>query len=217
MWWNTLGDVIFYSGDIESNGPANLNQINFSAPDTTQYVNFTVPTGSQWQISAIFANTVYNNDGHGSLNSPPSTQAYYELRSDVAAGNDGVLIASGTVSATPILSGLGYFGYEQFLLQADLPAIISLDAGTYWEALVPVGNGDNYAYAYQTLGINSVNSMSNQSAYSTTSGGAYFASTSLDSSEGLLGTITSPEPTSLFLLGFGGVGIFARRRCAAAR
>src|SRR5258708_21376017 len=84
-----LGGVVTESRSFQQ--PANV----------TQYTEFTVPVGATWQVSGVFANTVYNLDNNAPLNSPPNTQAYYELRSDVSNGSGGTLLSSGTVSAVP--------------------------------------------------------------------------------------------------------------------
>ena len=168
-----LADTLFYNGD--PSGPdATQNQRTFGTANVYQYTEFTVPAATQWQVTGVFANTVYNLDNNFPLNSPSNTQAFFEIRSGVSNGNGGTLLDSGTVSALPVPMGFSNAGYDGFRIEADFSPI-QLSAGTYWMSIVPVGNNDNLAFVWDTPGTNGVNVVPGQQTYFTQLAGATFS------------------------------------------
>jgi hypothetical protein len=209
-------DVLFYNGDNGPVGNAFLNQLDFNSPDVTQYTEFRVPSGFVWQVSGVFAITAYNLDNGAPQNSPPNTQAYFEIRSNVSAGNGGILIDSGTASALPVATGYSNGGYDRFRIEADFSPF-NLSAGAYWMSIVPIGNHDGYAFVDNTLGANGVNVFAGQQSFYSVGGGVQFGTTPTNESEGVVGTSANavPEPTTLAM--FAGIGAVATMGAAVGR
>jgi hypothetical protein len=166
-------DTLFYGGDPQNGGAAYLNQYNYTSPDVAHYVNFIIPTDETWEISGLFANTVYNLDNAFPQNSPQNTQALYEIRSGVSAGNEGTLLSSGTASAIPVPMGFSYAGYNGFRIEVAFPASVSLSTGSYWAAIVPIGSGNEFAFMYPTDGVNRIGPIGNQSNFFTIDAGPF--------------------------------------------
>ncbi|MGI8819359.1 MAG: PEP-CTERM sorting domain-containing protein [Chthoniobacterales bacterium] len=203
---------LWYNGDWDLvNGLA--NETNTQVSDARVYDNFIIPAGQTWNISALFSRDL--------VTTTVSSLAY-EIRSGVSSGNGGTLLFSGTTAAfTQAATGRTGFGFNEFTLTAT-GLNITLPAGTYWLAVVPVGNGAGRSFISTTNGAGSVGMPPG------TDGNAFFNSAQFtsnfvsttdpslgnghDFSMGVIGRVV-PEPATWSLLATGlGMGIVALRR-----
>ena len=129
--------VIFYGGDFDGrNGspsqwtPA-FDALSFDDFDVPQ----TVPIGSIW--------------GNFQMNFIP-TEAYYQIRSGVSAGNGGTLLSSGTLTVQVTPTGLSQGGLPEYQVIGNVS--LSLTPGRYWLSMAPVGDFFQSAYISTTSG-----------------------------------------------------------------
>lgn len=159
----SAGTVGWYNGNFDSvNGLS--NEINTSITHARVYEDFIVPTGG-WTVVGLFSNNLMNFTG--------VTQAQWEIRSGVSAGNGGSLIGGGTASATQTATGRSGFGYTEYTVEVGGLSIF-LSPGTYWMNVAPVGFGSGLSYNSTTSGASAVGlpagNNSNSFFYSTSSG-----------------------------------------------
>ena len=196
-------------------------------PDTRIYDDFLV-TGSGWNVTTLFGDF---------LSSLTPTQAYWEIRSGVSAGNGGSLLYSGTSDIDWLLLGPGLWGDDAY--RATIEGLnLTLAAGTYWMAIAPVQSAYGRAYAAGTSGTNGVNALLDGNSYwdSQTFSKNFVATSShfgrnTDFAYGVGGSalpsalleqavIVNPEPGTLVLMATGlgllGLGVLRRRRLARA-
>ena len=202
----SYGETLFYGGDATNLGEY-LNQSNYLTDDFTQYAQFTVPSGQYWNVSSLFANTLYNMNDNSAQNSPTNSTAVFEIRSGVTTGDGGILLSTGTVSAIPSPNGFSNAGYDGFRLEADLPSPILLGEGSYWASLVPIGDGSGFAFIYLTDGTNGTGT-GNQTNYFT-SGASVFEPTTVGYSLGVLGELVLEPSSAILLL----TALLGMRRC----
>jgi hypothetical protein len=154
--------IVWYSGDYE-NGPLATNQINGytgvpnGAPDSTAYQPFTVK--SRTRVTSVFS----NNFSSGFQ----ATGALWEIRSGVSAGNGGTIVAAGVTSTgfswTPTGMMSVFDEIEYSLVVGGLNT--TLEKGTYWLAVVPIGNGTGKSTIGGTRGAYSIGAKSYDSLY----------------------------------------------------
>jgi hypothetical protein len=136
----------WYNGDWQSGVPGLANW--YLTPDefSRVYDDFVVPQGG-WTVTAVYSNQRMDFSG--------VTVASWEIRSGVAPGRGGTLIASGTQDATQTaIPGNGPFERDPMIgyrVQVD-GLHVQLPEGRYWLSVAPVGMGKSYLSA--TLGKN---------------------------------------------------------------
>jgi hypothetical protein len=218
---------LWYNGNWNGTSTMLPSERDLWVPDTRIYDDFLV-TGGGWNVTTLFGDF---------LSSLTPTQAYWEIRSGVSAGNGGSLLYSGTSSISWLLLGPGLWGDDNY--RATIGGLnLTLPAGTYWMSIAPVESAWGRAYAVGTNGSGGVNPLLDGNSYwdSQTFGKNFVATSShfgrnTDFAYGVGGTalsanlleqsvIVNPEPGTLVLLATGlgllGLGVLRRRRVARA-
>ena len=139
------GIVGWYNGDWQ---PAIAGEGNWYASAQSfarAYDDFVVPDGG-WTIVGVFA--------HTSMTSTGVTQASWEIRSGVSAGNGGTLVASGLSPATQTQTAVVGGGSYVYLIEVD-GLSVTLAPGKYWLSVAPV-TGNTQSYLCATLGMNAI-------------------------------------------------------------
>ena len=144
---NPAASCLFYGGDFLynpiyppslANGLANETTINITGTSygAAVWVPFVVPAGETWDVRGLFTN---NQSSYGVLDqgTEPTSVAYWSINEDVFAGNAGTVIDSGISPATSTPTGRAAFGLNEYTVQVT-GLSITLTAGTYWLAVVPV-------------------------------------------------------------------------------
>jgi hypothetical protein len=201
--------TLWYNGDADlRSGLINVNTPSYQA---AVYDDFNVPSGG-WTI-----NTVWSNNEMGFT----ASQAYWEIRSGVSAGNGGTLVASGTNPATQTATGRIVQGSIEYTIQVT-GLNVNLGQGTYWLTVVPIDSvGGAVSYITTTSGANASgsppgnkgNSFINASApynYNFTPASDYIYNP-VDFSMGVAGNAV-PLPPTVLLLGSGLLGLVGWRR-----
>ena len=207
------GGVLWYNGDPDGNS-ADANGVGVSpVPDSLVYDNFQIAAGYRWTVDGAFSIDLMDYSG--------VTQAQWEIRKNVSAGDGGMLVASGTSAATQTDLGFSLSGFEVFGISVSGLNVV-LGPGTYWLTVAPVspptGNiPANYSYIATTSGLDAIGSPpgNDGNSFATSAGyGWNFTPTSdpsiegapTDYSMGLTGSAV-PEPASWMLLLVGGLGV----------
>jgi len=178
--------LAWYNGDRQFAIPGYSNWYVSSTQDARIYDDFVVPDGG-WTVSAVFSNNTLPN-------SPQVTQASWEIRTGVAEGMPGALVASGVNPTTPVFDP----GSSTYRIQVN-GLSVPLGPGRYWLNVAPVGALGGQAYVAATLGANAVGNPPGNN------GGAFNASfvpitstgaggSSSDFSQGLY--ISGPAPSA---------------------
>jgi len=220
------GTVYWYNGDNNSLGGDLINEVGGANGTSLVYDDFVVGAGGV-NITGVFSND--SSNGHPVLTGV--TQASWEIRSGVSAGNGGTLIASGTGAATVTDTGQPLVGFGDIdTIEVD-GLNIDLAPGTYWLAVAPDLAADGGSYILLTAGANGVGTPQAQDGNSFVNGAADFSPAvdffgggvsadggNIDFSMGVIGS-ASPEPgtaalgaAAVLLLGFAVVLPAARRR-----
>lgn len=146
----TPGGTIYYGGDCDHiNGLA--NEFNSIVSDARVYDNFIV--SSTMNLVTVFGKD-YNSY------SPLPTMANWEIRSGVAAGTGGTLIASGqSQPATVTPDGCNDFGFTGYQIAVSIPqGSVVLGPGTYYLNVTPIGSGNGRSFVETTSGLNAAGS-----------------------------------------------------------
>jgi hypothetical protein len=95
-----------------------------------------VPAGQTWDVTGLFTN---NQSSYGVLDqgTEPTAVAYWSINEEVFAGSAGIVVDSGTSPATSTPTGRVAFGLNEYTVQVT-GLSITLTAGTYWLAVVPI-------------------------------------------------------------------------------
>jgi hypothetical protein len=136
------GNVGWYNGDWQTGIPGQNNFYVSAQQFGRVYDDFVVPDGG-WTVIGAFS--------HNSMSATGVTQASWEIRSGVSAGNAGTLVASGVSPATQTLGPSVGGGTYVYLIQVSGLAV-DLAPGRYWLSVTPVTSGTSYVCA--TLGAN---------------------------------------------------------------
>jgi hypothetical protein len=139
------GIVGWYNGDWQSGIPSPANWYNSAQSYSRIYDDFVVPDGG-WTIAGVFA--------HIDMASTGATQASWEIRSGMSAGNGGTLIASGLSPATQTQTAVVGGGNYVYLLEVD-GLSVELGPGTYWLSVAPI-TANSRPYLCVTKGLNAV-------------------------------------------------------------
>jgi hypothetical protein len=223
----TRATTLWYNGDFDLNDAA-TNENNVPIQVGTSYElnlslvfnNFVVPAGKTWSLSSIFA-----NEQVAYYQAP--TNATWQIRTGMSAGNGGTLVASGdtavTVAQTNAADGNNYIDPELKLTAAV--SGVTLTAGTYWVAIAPDSQGyyGDQSYIETTSGANAVGTPGGNDGTSflfnnlAGPGNLNYVPSSLDYSEGVVGF--APEPTGLMPivgLSIAALGLSRRSRVRTA-
>jgi hypothetical protein len=130
--------VGWYNGDWQSGVPGLSNWYVSSTDFARVYDDFNVPDGG-WTVVSVFSN-------NGLYEFPPVRQASWEIRSEMAPGKGGRLIASGMKAATETPVTTFNPDGSQFRIQVD-GLHVRLPPGRYWLSVTPVGQGKAYVNA----------------------------------------------------------------------
>ncbi len=141
------------------------------------------------------------------------TQASWEIRSGMAPGDGGTLVASGLGAATQTPTGRMALWREYSITVSGLD--LDLAPGTYWLNVAPLVGSDPgsggylYSYASFTTGANAVGQPDGDNANALqdwTDSYAPFSTFGWEISMGVAGNVV-PEPSSFALLLFGSLAL----------
>jgi hypothetical protein len=207
-------NLYFYGGDWEPNDPNadgldnTTNALLGGDPyGSAIYQNFVA--GAPINVTGLFTNNA--------IDYIPAS-GYWEIRAGVSEGNGGTLIASGSGSITNNPTGRSGFGFDEYT-NAVSGLKISLNAGTYWFAVVPVCTTCE-GHSYNTNSLHAVNAVgtqiSDQVYWNSSSDGKNFWNADQygafpSMSSGVYADVT-PEPSSMTMLGTGLIGCLSALR-----
>lgn len=156
----------WYNGDWRQAIPGYQNWYASDQQFARAYDDFVVPAAG-WTIVGVFSTNSMSPDG--------VTEAVWEIRSGVSAGNGGILVASGRGPAA-LTKGLpvgdGVYTYK---VQVD-GLFVQLPPGRYWLSVAPV-TPSSQTYLCATLGANAIGDPPGNDglAFYYASGGSRFA------------------------------------------
>lgn len=194
---------LWYNGDPDDvNGWSSELNPNWN-PNSMVFDYFTVPSGG-WTITSLFGNFITTG-----LDADP-TQAIWEIRSGMSAGNGGTLLYSGTDAMSWVTNGFGFSGYVGYLGTVTGFSPFSLLSGGYWMGISVIHGGPNQVFAATTGGANGVGEIIDDSSLQNFPLFNYdYADTGENISYGLDGRLNTvvPEPATMVLLASGLVGL----------
>jgi hypothetical protein len=192
VWAQGNSSVGWYNGDRQIGIPGMSNWYFSTTSMARTYDDFVVPDGG-WTVAGVFSsNTFYN--------APAVTQGAWEIRSGMAPGQAGILMASGIGTATVTFNA----ALDTYKVEVD-GLSVPLAPGRYWLNVAPVGPAATQSYVAATLGAGAVGTPAGNNGgalYFATNGANFIAAsgtgqmgTSADYSQGLL--ISGPAPTAV--------------------
>jgi hypothetical protein len=202
--------TLWYNGDNwGGSGGGAANEISSNRGYFRAYDDFII-NDSPWHVTRIWCNV--------SLQIAGVTEASWEIRSGMAPGYGGTIVASGLSAATQTPTGRLPLWREYSITVSELN--LDLAPGTYWLNVAPLvgedpgGGGYLYSYASFTTGANAVGQPAGDNANALldwTDSYAPFSTFGWDISMGVAGNVI-PEPSSFAVLGLGSVALVAWRR-----
>lgn len=142
----STANVGWYNGDCQQAIPGEANWYVSDQQFSQTFDNFVVPSGG-WTVAGMFSQNSMTVSG--------VTEAVWEIRSGVSAGNGGTVITSGQSPATQTLlytlpNGENFYRVEVDGLEAQLAP------GAYWISVSPVLAVETSAPSFvcATLGAN---------------------------------------------------------------
>ena len=205
----SIADTLWYNGDYDQTLNRYVSNQISDALNARTYDDFVVPAGG-WTINTLYSNNIVNTS------TSTITEAYWEIRQGVSAGNGGTLLLSSTslasLAATDrYLDGSDYNNPEMKVAVTGLD--LSLAAGTYWLCVTPYVPGGEGAVSNtvtrgeNATGFNSGNGLfcsnaSNPEILYVDGNFLFGFESGIDYSMGIEGTVGSsvPIPPSILLL-----------------
>ncbi len=192
-------EILFYGGDFNpsfwySDSLSNENDaaVHGDPYGSAVYQNFAIPASQTWNVAALFSNDIMTI-------SP--TSAYWEIRTGIAEGDGGELLASGAGTDSYHLKG-PYDEYTNTVNGLNL----TLGPGTYWFTVVPEAPGQQGRSSNtNTFGNNSIGAeIPDEQYFNSPFYGYNFTNADNLSifprfSSGVIGTVV-PEPSSMALM-----------------
>ena len=124
------GNLGWYNGDCQSGIRGRANTYIGPHQFARTYDDFVVPAGG-WNVTGVFAHSV--------MAISDMRLAAWEIRSGVATGKGGKVVASGVTPATQTLMFRYPDGTAVYRVQVD-GLNVKLPAGTYWLSVAPVAS-----------------------------------------------------------------------------
>jgi PEP-CTERM motif len=194
----------FYGGDLDLNDP---NQ-NGLANETDAIVGGS-PYGAAVYQNFNWGGGLVTGLASNNLSGLNPSTAYWEIRSGVSEGNGGTLVASGTGATSNQATGRSDFGFIEYT--NFVSTNVNLGSGQYWMAVVPNDpNNANRSFNSDTDHLNSLGTQTDNLQFFNS---AFFGSNFGNTNEQIVATTfsqaayTTPEPSSLIMLGSGIVGV----------
>jgi PEP-CTERM motif len=209
--------IFWYNGDLRTDGGGTVNEETTNLGSLNIFEDFRVTDPGGWTIGRVWSNNAMQVTG--------ITQASWSIRSGMAVGNGGTVIAGGTSAATQTLTGRinPSLGFPEYTIEVT-GLNVSLAPGTYWLSVSPlVGNdagGVLKSYVSATVGANAVGTPpgnnGNSLFFAPALGYNYADAFGFDYSLGVAGAVAAPvpEPSAIALsaVGMAGLAGFAWRR-----
>jgi hypothetical protein len=202
LWYN--GDYIGVGGNVSGGGAA--DEISSNQGYYRAYDDFRI-SDPTWHVTRIWCNTAMRITG--------VSQASWEIRSGMAPGYGGTILASGLGAATQTPTGRYVNLQPEYTISVG-SLDLYLASGTYWLDVAPLvgsdpGTGGSLdSYASFTTGAHAVGTPPGNNANGLldwTQSYAPFYSVGFDISMGVAGTVV-PEPSVAWLL-LAGTGFWA--------
>lgn len=155
-------DTLWYSGDLLAGSGDDLNTNTQFASDMENdirvYAPFIITGPNSWKVTGLFSNNIKL------LTLPIITQASWEIRSNVMAGNGGLIIDSGTDPCTIDPTGRTFGSYTEYMFKVSISKILA--PGTYWMNVTPIVPAStpplDFLYNSFTIGTNQVGDQSDK-------------------------------------------------------
>lgn len=180
--WGTLpvgsANLIFYGGDINSGDPnveAFANGNTLDIPNTTTYGAAIPPATSHVVVTGILFNQLATQSGDIF---DPAT-ATYDVRTDIASGNGGTSVASGSGKQYASPTGRSAFNYTEYATSVALTTpFVPIPGTTYWVNESPqcTDSGNSICSALQYYASNTTQQSNSINGFAQPKGQMYFNS-----------------------------------------